>query len=326
MYLQHFGLKEPPFSIAPDPRYLFMSEQHCEALAHLLYGISTDGGFVLLTGEVGAGKTTVCRRLLEQIPDHVNIAFIINPKVTAEELLATMCDELQILYPYGCASIKMFVDAINTFLLDAHSQGQKTVLLIDEAQNLKPEVLEQVRLLTNLETNQQKLLQIIMIGQPELRDILSRPDMSQLSQRITARYHIGRLSQRDVAAYVDHRLATAGATHTLFPRSAMKKLYRMSKGVPRLINIICDRALLGTYVHGDYQVSKKILTRAAEEALGESPARRRRKLKWAIAVLLVVIGGTALVAAFYYQYGPAVLAAINHAIEENIVHYFLIRQ
>jgi len=325
MYAQHFGLKELPFSIAPDPHYLFMSEQHREALAHLLYGISTDGGFVLLTGEVGTGKTTVCRCLLEQIPDHVNIAFIINPKVTAEELLATICDELQILYPYGCASIKMFVDAINAFLLDAHAQGQKTVLLIDEAQNLKPEVLEQVRLLTNLETNQQKLLQIIMIGQPELRDMLSSPEMSQLSQRITARYHIGPLSRHDVTAYVNHRLAAAGATHTIFPHSVMRKLYRLSKGVPRLINIICDRALLGAYVHGEYQVSKKILAKAAAEVLGKSPAQRRRKAKWAIAGLLVIIGGTALAAAFYYEYGPGILAEINHAIEENIVQYFIIR-
>ncbi len=324
MYAQHFGLKELPFSIAPDPRYLFMSEQHREALAHLLYGVSTDGGFVLLTGEVGTGKTTVCRCLLEQIPENVNLAFIVNPKVTVVELLATICDELQILYPFGCASVKMFVDAINTYLLAAHAQGEKTVLLIDEAQNLKPSVLEQVRLLTNLETNQQKLLQIIMIGQPELRDILSKPEMTQLSQRITARYHIGPLSKEDVAAYVNHRLSTAGATHTIFPKAAMKKVHRLSKGIPRLVNVICDRALLGAYVNGQYEVDKKVLARAAAEVLGLPPPRRRRRLKWAVAGLLIVIGGAALAAGFFSVYRPALFSDIHAAIGEKIVHYFSI--
>ncbi|MFH1025358.1 MAG: AAA family ATPase, partial [Nitrospirota bacterium] len=167
MYKKHFGFTELPFSISPDPRFFFMSEQHREALAHLFYGMNTDGGFVLLTGEVGTGKTTVSRCLLEQVPENVNIAFILNPKMTAEELVATICDELRIPYPVGCSSIKIYVDAINSFLLDAYAQGKKTVLIIEEAQNLSPNVLEQVRLLTNLETNQQKLLQIIMIGQPE---------------------------------------------------------------------------------------------------------------------------------------------------------------
>lgn len=268
MYLQHFGLKQLPFSIAPDPQYLFMSEQHREALAHLIYGINTEGGFVLLTGDVGTGKTTVSRCLLEQVPENVNIALILNPKVTVEELLATICDELHIPYPFGCASVKVFVDAINSFLLDAHARGGKTVLLIDEAQNLSPDVLEQIRLLTNLETNQQKLLQIIMIGQPELRELLSRPDLSQLSQRITARYHMGPLSKEDVALYVNHRLFIAGAKQNIFPVSVMKDLHRLSHGIPRMINVICDRALLGTYVQGTSFVDRKTLIKAAEEVLG----------------------------------------------------------
>ncbi|HDO25210.1 MAG TPA: AAA family ATPase, partial [Nitrospirae bacterium] len=170
MYKEYFGLEELPFSIAPDPRYLYMSEQHREALAHLVYGISSDGGFVLLTGEVGTGKTTVCRCLLEQIPENTEIAFVLNPKLTVEELLATICDEFGVSYPEGNTSIKVFVDLINLFLLDALSKGRKTVLIIDEAQNLSADVLEQLRLLTNLETNQRKLLQIILLGQPELRE------------------------------------------------------------------------------------------------------------------------------------------------------------
>ncbi len=301
MYVQHFGLRELPFSIAPDPRYLFMSEQHREALAHLLYGVSTYGGFVLLTGEVGTGKTTVCRCLLEQVPENVNIALILNPKVTAEELLAAICDELQIPYPYGCTSIKMFVDAINSFLLDAHSDGEKTVLLIDEAQNLKPDVLEQIRLLTNLETNQQKLLQIIMIGQPELRDVLAKPDLAQLSQRITARYHMKRLSREDVASYVNHRMFVAGGSAGIFPSSVIGTLHRLSGGIPRLINVICDRALLGAYVEGKYHVDKKLLNRAAAEVMGRNEISYRWKLKWGIAGLFFIICGTAIAAIYYYQ-------------------------
>jgi general secretion pathway protein A len=304
MYIQHFGLTELPFSIAPDPRYLFMSEQHREALAHLLYGMNTDGGFVMLTGEVGTGKTTVCRCFLEQVPDNVNIAIILNPKVTAEELLATICDELRIPYSAGCSSIKTFVDAINSFLLNAYSHGRKTVLLIDEAQNLKPDVLEQIRLLTNLETNQQKLLQIIMIGQPELRGMLSRPGMSQLSQRITARYHLGSLSKEDVAVYVNHRLFIAGAKQTIFPDSVISKLHRLSRGIPRLINIICDRALLGAYVQGKPSVDKKTLVRASEEVFGKSTSSQRFTLKSSIAVFMFIVCGTALAATLYYQKNP----------------------
>ncbi|MEW6715703.1 MAG: AAA family ATPase, partial [Nitrospirota bacterium] len=210
MYNDYFGFKETPFSIAPDPRYLYMSEQHREALAHLIYGFNSDGGFVLLTGEVGTGKTTVCRCLLEQIPQDSSIAFIINPRLSVDELLATICDEFGIKYPERNVSIKVFVDLLNAYLLDAHAKGRKAVLIIDEAQNLSANVLEELRLLTNLETNQRKLLQIILLGQPELRKKLSKPELRQLSQRIIARYHLGPLSRKDVSAYVTHRLAIAG--------------------------------------------------------------------------------------------------------------------
>jgi general secretion pathway protein A len=317
MYKQHFGFQELPFTISPDPRFFFMSEQHREALAHLFYGMNTDGGFVLLTGEVGTGKTTVSRCLLEQVPENVNIAFILNPKMTAIELLATICDELRIPYPVGCSSIKIFVDAINSFLLNTYAQGKKTVLIIEEAQNLSPDVLEQIRLLTNLETNQQKLLQIIMIGQPEFRDILSRPEMSQLSQRITARYHIGPLSKEDVAAYVNHRLSVAGATQIIFISAALGKLYRLSRGIPRLINIICDRALLGAYVQGNFRVDKKTLVKAAQEVLGKSGSMQKENLKWVIAGLVFIICGTALAATFYHQKTRMFFFTTNSTNEEE---------
>ncbi len=291
MYKEYFGFKELPFSISPDPRYLYMSVQHREALAHLLYGVKSDGGFVLLTGEVGTGKTTVCRWLLGQIPEDCDIAFILNPKLTAEELLATLCDELGIHYPEGTNSIKVLVDRIYAYLLDAHARGRKTVLIIEEAQNLKPDLLEQIRLLTNLETNQRKLLQIIMLGQPELKDLLSRPELRQLSQRITARYHLRPLSRREVAAYVEHRLAIAGAHTKLFPAIILGKLFLLSGGIPRLINLICDRALLGAYVQGKEGVDKRTLVKAAHEVFGESKQRGSLgKMMKRIAAGLLLIG------------------------------------
>ncbi|MCG2723106.1 MAG: AAA family ATPase [Thermodesulfovibrionales bacterium] len=295
MYKEYFGFIELPFSIAPDPRYLYMSEQHREALAHLLYGVTADGGFVLLTGEIGTGKTTVCRGLLEQIPDNTDIAFILNPKVSAGELLATVCDELGIQYPEKNQSIKVFVDRINEHLISTHGKGRKTILIIEEAQNLSADVMEQIRLLTNLETGQQKLLQIIMVGQPELRDILERPGMEQLSQRITARYHLGPLSKKEVNEYINHRLTIAGVSSRLFPVSLMDRIYGMSRGIPRLINVICDRALLGTYVQGKKTVDKKTLESAAREVLSGSSLNsfKRRPFLWSgISIFLLIIALT----------------------------------
>ncbi|HXX56363.1 MAG TPA: AAA family ATPase [Thermodesulfovibrionales bacterium] len=301
MYREHFGLKELPFSIAPDPRYLYLSGQHREALAHLVYGITGDGGFVLLTGEVGTGKTTVCRCLLEQLPEGTDVAFLLNPKLTVDELLAAICDDLGIRYPEGNRSIKVFVDCINRYLLDAYSRGRKTVLIIEEAQNLAPEVLEQIRLLTNLETNQRKLLQIIMIGQPELGTLLSRSEMRQLAQRITARYHLGPLTREEVFAYVSHRLSVAGVSSELFSPSAVNRLYRLSSGIPRLINVICDRALLGAYAQGKDSVNRSTLTKAAREVLGELNGRRGRvgKLRWLFAGLVISAIVAVLTVALY---------------------------
>jgi general secretion pathway protein A len=318
MYKKYFGLEELPFSIAPDPRYLYMSEQHREALAHLVYGFSSNGGFVLLTGEVGTGKTTVCRCLLEQIPENAVIAFIINPKLTVEELLATICDEFGIKYPEGGRSIKYYVDLINNYLFDAHAQGKKAILIIDEAQNLSADVLEQLRLLTNLETHQVKLLQIILLGQPELRDKLSRPELRQLAQRIIARYHLGPLSKRDVAHYVTHRLAVAGLKREIFTRSAIDKLYRLSRGVPRLINVLCDRALMGAFAHDKNQVTRAILTKASREVFGESGILLKLKKipVWSLFFLIVIIMG-AVFAATYYHTKP--LTEANKILDPRII-------
>ncbi len=269
MYLEYFGLLEAPFSIAPDPRYLYMSERHREALAHLLYGLNSDGAFILLSGDVGTGKTTVSRCLLEQVPENTDLALLLNPKLSATELLQVICDELGITYAQGECSVKSLVDHINRYLLENHARGRKTVVLIEEAQNLDLDVLEQLRLLTNLETSERKLLQVILLGQPELLDILDRPELSQLAQRITARFHLSPLNSDELAEYIGHRLAVAGCRRALFGAGVIRQLYQYSGGVPRLINVICDRALLGCFVQGSPQVDATTLNQAATEVLGE---------------------------------------------------------
>ena len=300
MYLKHFNLSERPFSITPDPRFLYMSDRHREALAHLLYGLGEGGGFVQLTGEVGTGKTTICRCLLEQVPDNVDVALVLNPKVTAEELIATVCDELGVAYPSDIHSIKTLTDVLNHHLLDAHARGRRTVLIIDEAQNLSSDVLEQVRLLTNLETPTRKLLQIILIGQPELRALLARADMRQLAQRVTARYHLEPIAQQDVGGYIQHRLQICGASHIVFNRRAVDLIRRLSGGVPRLINVLCDRALLGAYVDGELQVDRPIVRKAAREVLADDaePSHERR---WLVPVLAGIAGILLLGAVLYYR-------------------------
>jgi general secretion pathway protein A len=291
MYAAYFGLTERPFSLAPDPRYLYLSDAHREALAHLLYGIGEGGSFVQLTGEVGTGKTTVCRALLEQLPPDVDVAMIFNPRLTSVELLAAVCDELRVQYPSGTTSLKVLVDALSQALLDAHARGRRTVLIIDEAQNLSARVLEEVRLLTNLETTKEKLLQVILIGQPELADLLARRNLRQLSQRVTARYHLRPFSEDESQRYVQHRMEVAGQRQSIFTRQAVRAAHRLSRGIPRLLNTICDRALLGAYATGQTRVKETIVRRAAREVLGT-----RRNRRWAAAtaaaVLLVVVGST----------------------------------
>lgn len=302
MYRQYFGFSEAPFSIAPDPRYLYLSDRHQEALAHLLYGVNGDGGFVLLTGEVGAGKTTVCRCLLEQIPADCDVAYIFNPNLTVGELLSTLCIEFGIAFPPGNNSVKVFVDCINRYLLDAHARHRHTVLIVDEAQNIAPVVLEQMRLLTNLETNERKLLQIILIGQPELATMLDRPELRQVRQRIVARYHLGPLSKSEVGAYVGHRLEVAGGKRRLIPARLMGRLYRLSAGVPRVINVLCDRALLGAYVQGKERVDGSTLRQAAREVFHQPADARRNRLRALGAALLLV--AVASIAFAVYRYEP----------------------
>jgi general secretion pathway protein A len=292
MVPEYFGLKEAAFSITPDPQYLYLSPRHQEALAHLLYGAGEGGGFVLLSGEVGTGKTTICRTFLEQLPEHVDLALILNPALDVPELLHAICDEFGVTVAPGDRSPKVLVDCLNAYLLDAHGRGRRPVLMIDEAQNLAPEVLEQIRLLTNLETAKHKLLQIFLVGQPELHDLLQRRDLRQLAQRITARYHLMPLDAGETDAYIRHRLAVAGTQRHLFSAAAVRRVHRLTGGVPRLINILCERALLGAYAGQTHQVDRGIVGRAWRELNGGPPRRSHRRLLPVAAVgLALALGG-----------------------------------
>lgn len=293
MYTRFFGLNEKPFAITPDPRYLYLSERHGEALAHLVYGVTESGGFIQLTGEVGTGKTTLVRSLLLQLPDSADVALVLNPQLSRPEFLGSICEELGIALPADRNSIKGLTDGLNRYLLENHGRGRRTILIVDEAQNLRVEVLEQVRLLTNLETASQKLLQIILIGQPELREVLSRNDMRQLAQRITGRYHLEPLSREETAAYVDHRLRVAGGLGQIFSPAARRELYRLTGGIPRMINVIADRALLGGYTREQQQITPQLVRQAAAEVFGTPGGRTARWLvpRWRTGV---AAGATAL--------------------------------
>ncbi len=270
IYLDYFGLNEPPFAITPDPRYIYLSGRHEDALAHLLYGIGQggSGGFVQLTGEVGTGKTTLCRCLLEQVPEKTRIALILNPMLKPRDLLQAICDELRLQHGRSDSSREL-VNRLYAHLLEAHGNGERVVLVIDEAQNMSRDALEQVRLLTNLETHTDKLLQIILLGQPELRELLARQELRQLAQRITARYHLQPLDSDETEAYVRHRLAVAGCKRPLFNRASYKALYQLSGGVPRLINILADRALLGAYASDVQTVNAVLVKQANQEVRGD---------------------------------------------------------
>ncbi len=300
MYYDFFGFREPPFSIAPDPRYLYLSERHKEALAHLMYGVQGQGGFIVITGEVGTGKTTVSRCFIENVPDHVDIALILNPRLSARELLSSVCDELEISHPLG-ASIKQLVDLINADLLKAHAAGRHKVLVIDEAQNLSADVLEQLRLLTNLETAEKKLLQIVLLGQPELQALLARPELRQLNQRVTARYHLDALAADELPGYLRYRLGVAGLRADIFTAGAIKTLFRVSDGIPRLVNLISDRALLGAYAEGEHIITRGHIRTAAHEVKGGMSAavasrngRNKRHLLMISASVLLALVATVL--------------------------------
>ena len=324
MYMPFFGLQQAPFSIAPDPRYLFMSERHREALAHLLYGVGGGGGFVLLSGEIGAGKTTICRCFLEQVPPGCQVAYIFNPRLTVHELLQSVCEEFGIAVPAPTAggepSAKACIAALNAYLLAAHAQGRHCVLIIDEAQNLAPDVLEQLRLLTNLETNQRKLLQIMLIGQPELRAMLASPGLEQLAQRVIARYHLGPLTAGETGAYLAHRLAVAGRQGALpFDAAALRRIHQISGGVPRRINLLADRALLGAFAEGRAQVGRRIVDQAAREVfdLGRAGAARPGSggpAAWVLAGGLALLAGGVWAAWWAWPAAaPAAARAVAHA-------------
>ncbi|MCC5793834.1 MAG: AAA family ATPase [Chromatiales bacterium] len=304
MYTRFFGLNEKPFAITPDPRYLYLSERHGEALAHLVYGVTESGGFIQLTGEVGTGKTTLVRSLLQQLPDTADVALVLNPQLSRTEFLAAICEELRVPLPAERSSIKALTDTLNQRLLENHAAGRRTILIVDEAQNLRVEVLEQVRLLTNLETATQKLLQIILIGQPELREVLARTDMRQLAQRITGRYHLEPLTREETAAYVDHRLKVAGGLGQIFTPGARRALYRVSGGIPRMINVVADRALLAGYTRESQQITPALVRAAAAEVLPGRlrwrgwPARLLRPVP-VIAACAILLAGSGWMGARY---------------------------
>lgn len=289
MYQKFFDLQQPPFAITPDPHFLFLGRNHQEALAHLLYSIRGSSGFILLTGEVGAGKTMISRCLIQQMPSDVDIALIFNPRLSALELVASICDDLKIPYP-ETAGIKTLFGVLNRHLLNNYANNRITVLILDEAQNLSVDLLEQIRLISNLETDKKKLLQIILIGQPELADTLAKPELRQFSQRITARYHIAPLSTSEARDFVRHRLAVAGCKQPIFGPGVLWLIHYAAKGIPRLINQICDRALLGAYTLEVRRVNFRICRAAIREVMGMPKRRTRRPLLTTLVLLGLIVG------------------------------------
>jgi len=306
MYTTYFGLREKPFSIAPDPRYFYMSELHREALAQLLSGISSDGCFILLTGDVGTGKTAICRCLLEQIPDNTDVALIVNPRLTVLEHLKTLCDELKIPLGEGERDLGFYLDSLKDYLRDAHGRGRNTVLLIDEAQCLSVERLLQLILLSKLESDGKKLLKIILVGQAELRQILEKNEFDQLSDCIASRYHLLPLERVDVFAYISHRLAVAGNKEKIFSETALSSIYELSLGVPRLINVLCDRALLRAYEEEKGLVDGENVEQAAKEVFGNGGARREKRSlsSMGMLVFLLFLLAAGAGAVFFYSRLP----------------------
>jgi general secretion pathway protein A len=269
MYKTFFGLTREPFSVAPDPHFMYMSPKHREALGHLMYGLARGAGFVLLTGDIGAGKTTVWRSFLERLPSNFDVAYVVNPKLQVNALLSRVCEDLRIELSSGAVDL---IDAIHGHLLMAYASGRRTLIVVDEAQALSPEVLELLRLLTNLDTKGGKL-QVLLIGQPELRTMLQHPSLEPLAQRVVARFHLTALPEEETARYIAHRLAVAGFVgHVPFDPDALSRIHRLCGGVPRRINVLCDRALLTAKLASQQRIDLSIVERAADDVFGRLPA------------------------------------------------------
>ena len=308
MYRNHFHLALAPFSITPDPRFVFLTERHGNALAHLLYGLGQggSGGFVLLTGEVGTGKTTLCRLALEQLPSGTDVALVLNPSLNPLELLETICEELKLDVSAARGQMKPLVDLLNAELLTAHAQGRRVVLMLDEAQNLSSDSLEQVRLLTNLETATQKLLQIILLGQPELNEMLAKPELRQLAQRITARYHLDALDASESASYIEHRLFVAGDESAafsakIFTPAALRTLHQISGGIPRVLNVLADHSLLAGFAESARLVDAAMVRRAAAEVV---PLWQKKQMRRWLA-LAVTLATVSVIIASWWLLSPA---------------------
>jgi len=297
MYTSYFGFKENPFNLTPDPRYLFLSPHHREALDHMLYGVNERKGFIVISGGIGTGKTTLCRAFLSQLESSIKSALIFNSFITEQELLETIIEEFGMDASAGAGTRKERIDQINEFLLHTFSQGGNAVLILDEAQNLSPTVLEQIRMLSNLETEREKLIQIVLVGQPELKDLLTSSSMQQLNERIVVRFELRPLDHKDIQGYVEHRLVVGGGRGDLrFANSAFSSIYKYSQGIPRRINAVCDRALLIAYVNEKRTISRAIVAKAIDDIRGDRTLKGRargwslrRAISSAVLVLLLIM-------------------------------------
>jgi general secretion pathway protein A len=286
VYLDYFQLKAEPFNIAPNPNLLYPSSRHREAIGYLRYGLNGNGGFVMLTGEVGTGKTMVSRAVLSNLSENIQVAYILNPTLSSVELLQSVCEGFEIPIE-DTSDHKQLSDGLQRFLIEQNDKGHKSLLVIDEAQHLSADALEQLRLFTNIETNERKLLQIVLIGQPELQEKLAQRELRQLAQRITARYHLLPLTEQETFEYVNHRVRACGCGRPLFDKKALMLLHKVTRGTPRLINLVADRALMGAFADQKFYVSRELVKKAASEVLGANvESSNSNALKWPLVATL----------------------------------------